>query len=128
MVDNLPNTTDVPVLVEHSSVDVLAVDVIIKIWLDDEVAKVNLSLSELTVKPIPGKKTYTGLNSDNCTGRHVAAQSQVAEQLVWVVGVGVAAGVVRVHAQVVPQAVREKGSARSGVEDLLGVALENAQS
>lgn len=57
----------------------------------------------------------------------MTAQSQVTEHLVLVVGVGVTASVVSVHAQVVTQAVREKGSAGSGIENLLGIALENAE-
>lgn len=55
------------------------------------------------------------------------AQSQVAEQLVLVVGVGVSALVVGVQAQVVAQAVREEGGARPCVEDLLGITLEDSE-
>lgn len=74
-----------------------------------------------------GAMTYTGLDGDNCALGNLASQTQVLEEDIRVLAVVVAASVVRVHAQVVAQAVGEKGLADSGVENLLPVALEDAQ-
>lgn len=41
-VQDLPNTTDIPVLFQHRSVDILAMDRVIKVRLDNKVTKVNL--------------------------------------------------------------------------------------
>lgn len=71
--------------------------------------------------------TYTGLNSHNSAGGNLASQAQVLEDDIGVLAVVVAAGVVRVHAQVVAQAVGEEGLADPGVEDVVLVALEDAQ-
>lgn len=57
----------------------------------------------------------------------MASQAQVLEDDIGVLAVVVAAGIVRVHAQIVAQAVGEKGLAGSGVEDVVLVALEDAQ-
>lgn len=43
---NLPNATNAPVLVQNVDVDILAVDGVLKVRLDDEVAEVDLE-SEL---------------------------------------------------------------------------------
>lgn len=72
-------------------------------------------------------ETYTRLDSYNTAGGNLAAQTQVLEDDVGVLAVGVAAGVVSVHAQVVAQAVGEEGLAGPGLEDLILVALEDAQ-
>lgn len=72
-------------------------------------------------------ETYTRLDSHNTAGGNLAAQTQVLEDDVGVLAVGVAAGVVGVHAQVVAQAVGEEGLARPGLEDFILVALEDAQ-
>lgn len=71
--------------------------------------------------------TYTWLDSHNTTGRNLASQPQVLEDDVGVLAVGVTAGVVGIQTQVVSQAVGEEGLADSGVEDLVLVALEDAQ-
>lgn len=71
--------------------------------------------------------TYTRLNSHNSAGGNLASQAQVLEDDIGVLAVVVAAGVVRVHAQVVAQAVGEEGLADPGVEDVVLVALEDAQ-
>lgn len=128
---NLPNTTDVPVLLKYGCVNVLAVHGVFKIWLDDEVAKVNLPVV-LAKRRQPKRRaevevTYARLDSDDGTSGNMTTQSQVAEHLVFVVGVRVAASVMGVHAQVMSETVGEEGSACAGVENLFGVSLENAE-
>lgn len=75
-----------------------------------------------------GVGTYTGLNGNNSAGGNLASQTQVLEDDIGVLAVVVAASVVGVHAKVVAQAVGEESLADSGVEDLVLVALEDAQS
>lgn len=75
-----------------------------------------------------GATTYTRLDSDDSAGGNLASQTQVLEDDIGVLAVVVAASVVRVHAQVVAQAVGKKGLADAGVEDVVLVALEDAES
>lgn len=103
------NTAHVPVLGEHIGVNVLAVLGVLQVRIDDELAKVD-----------------TGLNSHNTTSGNLASQAQVLEDDIGVLAVVVTASVVGIHAQVVSQAVGEEGLAGSGLEDLVLVALEDA--
>lgn len=71
--------------------------------------------------------TYAWLDCDNTAGRNFASQTEVPENLIRVLAVVVAAGVVGIHAQVVSQPVREEGLADTGVEDFVLVTLEDAK-
>lgn len=75
-----------------------------------------------------GAMTYTRLDGHNSAGGNLASQTQVLEDDIGVLAVVVAASVVSVHTKVVAQAVGEEGLADSGVEDVVLVALEDAQS
>lgn len=98
-----PHAAHSPVLLEHSLVNVLGLLGILEVRLDDEPAKVDARL-----------------DGDDAAGGHGPAHAQVAEHGVLVGVVRVAARVVRVHAQVVAQAVREEGDAGARLEDVVG--------
>lgn len=71
--------------------------------------------------------TYARLDSNDRVGGNNAAQPQVGEKLVGVLAVLAAAGVVAVHAEVVSEAVWEKGSRGASLENFVLVALENTE-
>lgn len=96
--------------------------------LDDELAEVNLAIKVSACSSIVDRMfTYSRLDGNDRTSGNSAAETQVGEQLILVFAVGVAAGVVAVHTEVVAEAMREESSARTSSKDLVGIALEDAE-
>lgn len=69
--------------------------------------------------------TYSGLNGNHTAAGKVASHAQVSEELVLILVIGVTTSVMSIHAEIVAQTMRQEGSAGTGLEDLILVALQN---
>ena len=67
------------------------------------------------------------LNGNNTVGRKSSTHTKIAKHGVLVRVVGVAASIVRVHAQIMPQTVRKEGDACTAGENLVLISLKDAQ-
>lgn len=72
------------------------------------------------------RTTHTRLDRDHRPRGNPPPQPQIPEQLILILRVGVAPDIMRVHAQIMPQPVREEGDARPRLHDLLLIALEDS--
>lgn len=97
----LPDTTDRPVSVENSRVDILAMDWVGKEWLDDELAKINLKAIRTHILWRLKATTHSRFNCQYGICGNWSAQAQVGKQLIFIPAILVSTGVVAVHAQVV---------------------------
>lgn len=123
---DLPNTANVPVLVEYSLVNEFTVNRVLEVGPDDELAKVNLAKSAQYM--IHGSIfTYTRLNCHNGARGDNTAESEVGEELVGVLTVLATASVVGVHAEMVAETMGEEGGRSAGSKNLVLVTLEDAE-
>ena len=71
--------------------------------------------------------TYTRLNSDNRPSRQRTSHPQIPKHWVYIFVIRMTTRVMRIHAQIMTQAVREERNARSVLQDIFFAALKNAE-